>query len=167
MSSILDSLLSALAAYEQGQPKHLQHLMKVHAFARYIGHAEQLDEPTQFTLELAALVHDVGINPSRVKYQSSAGHFQQIEGPPVARRLLAPYALAPEVVDRVCALVARHHTYTGVDGLDHRILIEADFLVNLYEEGSDRQAAQAALDRCFVTATGRRLLIQQFLSGPA
>ena len=164
MQPILDSLLLDLADYEKGQPKHLQHLVKVHAFARLIGHAEQLEASTQFVLELAALVHDVGINPSRAKYNSSAGRYQQIEGPPVARQLLLRYALAPDVVDRVCYLVAHHHTYTDIDGLDLRILIEADFLVNLYEDNSSREAAQAALDRCFTTPTGRRLLVQQFLT---
>ena len=37
------------------------------------------------------------------------------------------------VIDRVCYLIAHHHTYTNMDGLDYQILVEADFLVNIYE----------------------------------
>ena len=83
MQQILASILADMVEHEQGQPKHIQHFLKVHAFARYIGQKEQLDEKTLFTLELAALVHDIGINPSLAKYHSSAGQYQQIEGPPL------------------------------------------------------------------------------------
>jgi hypothetical protein len=30
------------------------------------------------------------------------------------------------------------HTYTGVDGMDYRILLEADFLVNAHSDGLGR-----------------------------
>ena len=32
-----------------------------------------------------------------------------------------------------CWLIAHHHTYQDVTSLDHRILLEADFLVNSFE----------------------------------
>lgn len=35
-----------------------------------------------------------------------------------------------EDVERISWLAAHHHTYTDVDGLDHRILLEADYIVN-------------------------------------
>lgn len=60
-----------------------------------------------------------------------------------------------ETIDRVCYLVGHHHTYTEIDGLDYQILIEADFLVNLYEDGVDQKAVRAAYDRIFKTDTGR------------
>jgi len=54
--------------------------------------------------------------------------------------------------------VARHHTYTGVDRLTLRILMEADFLVNAYEEGLSEEAVQAGKEKLFTTATGKHLL---------
>ena len=119
-----------------------------------------------FTLELAALVHDIGINPSLAKYHSSAGQYQQIEGPPLARRMLARYDIANDMIERVCYLVAHHHTYTQMEGLDYRILVEADFLVNLYEDQSSVHAIQTALSRYFTTETGRWLLQTMFLAAP-
>lgn len=63
-----------------------------------------------------------------------------------------------DFVEEVCDLVARHHTYTGVDRLTLRILIEADFLVNAYEEGLSEEAVQAGREKLFTTTTGKRLL---------
>ena len=166
MKQIVASILADMVEHEQGQPKHIQHFLKVHAFARYIGQKEQLDEKTLFTLELAALVHDIGINPSLAKYHSSAGQYQQIEGPPLARRMLARYDIANDMIERGCYLVAHHHTYTQLEGLDYRILVEADFLVNLYEDQSSVHAIQTALSRYFTTETGRWLLQTMFLAAP-
>lgn len=44
-------------------------------------------------LESAALLHDIGIKESERKYHSSAGHYQEIEGPAIAKCLLMPYDL--------------------------------------------------------------------------
>ena len=45
-----------------------------------------------------------------------------------------------------------------VAGLDYQILIEADFLVNLYEFADRYRAILAAEERIFRTASGKRLL---------
>lgn len=164
MQSIINSVMQEMVMYEKGQPKHIQHFLKVHAFAKIIGQQEHLDDSTMFTLELASLVHDIGINPSRKKYNSSAGEYQQIEGSPLARCMLEKYHLQPEIVDRVCYLVAHHHTYTNIEGLDYQILVEADFLVNLYEDQSTEASIRSALSHCFCTKTGRWLLQTMFLS---
>ena len=65
-----------------------------------------------------------------------------------------------DFVEEVCDLVARHHTYTGVDRLTLRILIEADFLVNAYEEGLSEEAVQVGREKLFTTATGCKCFMQ-------
>lgn len=47
-------------------------------------------------------------------------------------------------MDRVCWLVGHHHTYTDIRDLDYQILVEADCLVNLYEDDAPRSAVEAA-----------------------
>ena len=54
-------------------------------------------------------------------------------------------------------LVGHHHTYTGIDGLDYQILVEADFLVNLYEDQLPAEARKHAYTSIFRTKTGKRL----------
>ena len=44
-----------------------------------------------------------------------------------------------DVSNRVQYLIAHHHTYDAIDGIDYQILIEADFLVNMYEEMYQRK----------------------------
>ena len=51
-------------------------------------------------------------------------------------------------------LVGHHHTYKNIEGMDYQILVEADFLVNLYEEGVKKEAALAARENIFRTKTG-------------
>jgi len=154
--------LLAMTRFDAGDPKRIQHFVKVHSFARLIGLGEGLDEIMQRRLELAAVVHDIGIHPAEEKYGRCDGKLQEREGPTPARELLSSLSVDEETVDRVCFLVGHHHTYEGVDGPDWQILLEADFLVNLYEDGLSRDAARTAYDRVFHTETGRDLCRTMF-----
>lgn len=152
--SLLQNLAREMIAYYAGDPKRIQHLIKVHSFAKWIAMEEELDESTRFVLESAALVHDIGIKAAEDKYGSCNGKLQEREGPALAEALLTRLGFSEPVVRRVAYLVGRHHTYTDVDGMDYQILLEADFLVNIYEDALSREAAQAALNTIFRTSTG-------------
>jgi HD superfamily phosphodiesterase len=163
MDPRLRKTMKAMIAYDAGCPKRIQHFLKVHSFARLIAETEGLDEETVFILEAAALVHDIGIRPALEKYDSSAGYLQEKEGPSEAKKLLEEAGgFSEEQIERIMYLVGHHHTYTGIDGLDYRILVEADFLVNLYESESRYRAILAAEDRVFETETGKWILHEQF-----
>ena len=69
----------------------------------------------------------------------------------------------PAQADRVAYLVGHHHTYTNIDGMDYQILVEADFLVNLYEDSVPKAAAQNALDKIFKTQTGKTICKEMFV----
>lgn len=91
------------------------------------------------------------------KYGRCTGDLQEKEGPAYARELLAAFDLPQEDIQRICYLVAHHHTYDSIDGLDYQILVEADFLVNLYEQQTSPEGIASTLDRIFKTQTGSRL----------
>lgn len=150
-------LLDAMIAYDAADPKRIQHFLKVYQFAKLIGEEEGLDERTQHILETAAIVHDIGIRPAEAKYGSCEGPLQEKEGEPEAERLLTQLGYEPEVTQRVAYLVGHHHTYSMIDGLDYRILVEADFLVNLYEDNAPMEAVKAAYEKMFVTDAGRKI----------
>lgn len=154
MNSLLYQLTQKMIAFDSNDPKRIQHFIKVHSFARIIGEGENLDERTQFILEAAALVHDIGIRPAEEKYGSCGGKLQEQEGPAPARKMLTELGFDAEATERICYLVAHHHTYTSVDGIDYRILLEADFLVNLYEDNCSVEAVESALKNIFRTGTG-------------
>ena len=162
----ISRLISAMIEYEAGCPRRVHHFLKVYAFAKAIGEAEGLPPEIQTVLEAAAVVHDSGIRPSLLKYGSSAGKYQEQEGPAAARAMLEQLGFPLAATERICALVGRHHTYTGIDGPDCQILIEADFLVNLYEEGETFQAVTSVREKIFRTSAGIRFLEQLFLASP-
>jgi HD superfamily phosphodiesterase len=130
----------ALMQKNCGDTRRIEHSLKVFAYAQQLGAAESLDDKTLVNLELSALLHDIGIHVSERKYGTSSGYHQEIEGPPVAREILTNLNFEPEVIERVCYIISRHHTYSAVDGIDFQLLVEADFLVNSTEDQlTDRQ----------------------------
>ncbi len=160
---IINELIQKMILYYTGDPKRIQHFLKVHSFARLIGESEGLNSRTQLILEAAAAVHDIGIKPAEELYGRCGGKLQEKLGPAPARKMLEEIGFEAEITDRVCFLVAHHHTYTDVQGADYQILIEADFLVNLYEDGADLDAVKAALKSIFRTHTGTRICREMFL----
>lgn len=153
----IDFLTLKLFEFDRGDAKRIQHLMKVHRFAQLIARMEQADAHTCLVVECAALVHDIGIHPAEEKYGRCDGKLQEQEGPAYARPLLEEAGLPPEDVERICYLVGHHHTYNAIDGLDYQILVEADFLVNLYEDGIGPEGVSKARENIFRTAAGKQL----------
>lgn len=151
---ILNQLTKEMIAFYAGDPNHIQHFIKVHSFAKFIGESERLDKDTLFTLEAAALVHDIGIKAAIEKIGHQTGKLQEELGPAPAREMLSKLGFETDVIDRVCYLIAHHHTYTNVDGIDYQILLEADFLVNLFEGNESKDAVVTALDHIFKTKCG-------------
>ena len=161
--STVARLIELAIEYDKGDARRIHHFLKVHDFAATIGRLENIDEPTQFILESAAVVHDIGIHNAEKRWGNSHGHYQEIEGPTVAKELLAKTgAYTADEIDRICYLVGHHHTYVNVDGIDYRILLEADFLVNAYEDEMSVHARRTFEERVFRTAAGKRLLELEF-----
>jgi len=150
-----EQLIQKMIAYYSGDPKRIQHFLKVHSFARLIGLSENLDERTQNILEIAAIVHDIGIKVSEEKYGSACGKYQEAEGPAVAADMLQELGCPDHIIERVCYLVGHHHTYSQIDGMDYQILVEADFLVNMYEDAMSTEAIHSVLHNIFRTQTGK------------
>lgn len=150
--------------YYQGDPKHIQHFVKVHDLSRLIGQSEGLDEDTMYVLEAAALVHDIGIKVGMEKYGRSDGKTQEAEGPAAAREMLTALGFQERVIRRVEYLVGHHHTYKDIDGLDYQILVEADFLVNYFEDGLDKEHIKKSVEKIFKTETGKKIVKDMFFT---
>ena len=68
--------------------------------------------------------------------------------------MLTALGFERELIDRVCWLIAHHHTYSDIVGIDYRILVEADFLVNLDEGHASAEAKLQAREKIFRTKAG-------------
>ena len=158
----LDDLFMDMIAYYDGDPKRIQHFTKVHSYARLIGIGEELDDASLFILEAAAYTHDIGIRVAEEKYGRCDGKLQEQEGPIIAQKMLSQLGFENYIVERICFLIGHHHTYDNIDGLDYQILVEAEFLVNLYEDDAGNRAINKAYKRIFKTETGKKIFRLMF-----
>lgn len=154
---LINLLTMKMIEFNNGDAKRIQHFIKVHRFAHLIAVGEGVDAHTQFIIECAALVHDIGIRPAEEKYGKCDGKLQEQEGPAYARPMLEALGLIDTDIERICFLVGHHHTYNQIEGIDYQILVEADFLVNFYEDHLKDDAIQSAVSHIFKTNTGKKL----------
>ena len=158
----IDRLYMEMIRFYQDDPQHIQHFVKVHSFSRLIGENEGLDEKQMYILEAAALVHDIGIKIGMEKYGRSDGKMQEQEGPAAAREMLTRLGFREDVIRRVEYLVGHHHTYKDIDGMDYQILVEADFLVNYFEDSLDKEHIRKSAEKIFKTETGKEIVKEMF-----
>jgi hypothetical protein len=116
---------------------------------------------------VTALLHDIGIREAERKHGSAAGNLQEIEGPPVAREILAGIGFNEAFIGEVCEIIASHHSPGEVDTENFRVIWDADWLVNLGDECdlSDRSKTEEIIKKIFLTRAGRRIARQLYLKG--
>lgn len=161
--TVITSIMGDMIGYFQSDVKRINHALKVYNFACIIAKETDIDDHRRGIISIAALLHDIGIKEAEIKYHSSSGKYQEREGPPIARQILSLYDLDYQVVERVCFIIGNHHTYSKIDDTDFQILVEADFLVNFFEDSMTNESIQNVRDKIFKTDSGTRLLNLMYL----
>ncbi len=161
---LTDDILEAAITYNGNDVKRINHLLKVFSFAHHIGIMEKCDAKTQEIIDISAILHDIGIHEAERKHNSNAGNWQEIEGPPVADKILKDFDLDDVIKDRILFLIGHHHQYNAIDGIDFQILVEADFLVNIFEDGMNEKSIKSIQEKIFKTKSGANLLEKLYLS---
>lgn len=151
-------VMKKMIEYSEGNVNNINHLLKVYAYAKTIGELENLSVHDQFILETAAVIHDIACPLCRRKYGDVDGKHQEIESEALVREFFRDEDLAFDVLERLVFLVSHHHTYTNVEGMDHQILLEADYLVNADESNHSREQIENAASNIFKTEAGTALL---------
>lgn len=166
MSDKVAKAVSKMVAFYERESQvvvhDVNHFMKVWGFARTIGILEGLDPVTQETLELAAVAHDIACPLCRRKYGQADGRHQELEGEGLTRQFYEEFHLPEKQLERICYIVAHHHSFSGVQGLDYQIMLEADFLVNADESEVSLDGILNFREKVFRTETGIRLLNQMY-----
>jgi HD superfamily phosphodiesterase len=138
--------------------KRIGHAATVARFAEKIGKREKANLAVVLC---AAYLHDIGIKAAEEKYNSSAARYQELEGPPVAKKLMETLGAKRELMDEVCEIIGHHHHPTGDDSLNFKVVHDADMLTNMVEckdrKGIDEDEFLAKLDRLFLTQSGNSL----------
>ncbi|MDP2983335.1 MAG: HD domain-containing protein [Candidatus Latescibacter sp.] len=135
--------------------KRIDHALSVFRYAQELLEKESGDKDVVYA---AALLHDIGIHDAERKYGSAAGHYQEIEGPPIAKKIMANLGIDRSVIDRVCTIIGNHHSVRGIDTPEFRIIWDADWLVNIPDEfpGLEKEKLQNTIERLFRTETGKK-----------
>ena len=143
--------------------KRVNHALKV---SRYAEQILKMEGGHPLVVLGAAYLHDIGIHEAEKKHGSPSGRYQEIEGPPIERGILEGLNVQKEVADEICDIVAHHHSPGEAESLNFQILYEADWLVNLEEEGisKDREKVKEVVQKVFKTATGKELAEKIYLT---
>ena len=91
-----EKLIEEMKNYFSDDIKRIDHALKVLDYAREIREIEGGDS---IIVESTAVLHDIGIHESEKKYNSAAGHYQEIEVPPIVD------SMEPTVRTRLEAMV--------------------------------------------------------------
>lgn len=158
-----DRLIEAMKGVFGSDQRRINHALSVLRYAETLLKDEPGDERT---VVAAAVLHDIGIHEAERKYNSSAGNYQEIEGPPIARAILDRLGLEPERTDHVCKIISLHHHAKGLDTPEFRILWDADWLVNIPDDypGWAPERLRPIVEMAFKTPTGLELARKIFLT---
>ncbi len=151
---ILESILQEMIEYNNGDITRINHAIKVYTYTCLILNSEDVSKQVAFISKVAAILHDIGIHNCKEKYSSTAGHLQEIEGPPIASKILKKYSLQNEIQERILYLISKHHSYNEVNGIDFQALIEADFIVNAQENNYSDSQIEIIKEKYFKTKLG-------------
>jgi len=71
-----------------------------------------------------------------------------------------------EMIDEICDIIGHHHSPREEETLNFQILYEADWMVNLEEEGNlkDRKELEEWIEKAFKTVTGKHLAEERYLA---
>ena len=150
-------IMETMLTFSEENIHDIDHFLRVWCYAKTIGELEGLDRETQFILEAAAIVHDIACPFCREKYGSTNGKYQEREGAPMVRAFFAGSDLSAEQIDRIAWLVAHHHTFNEIEGIDYQILVEADYIANASENGYDRKNIENFMAKIMKTESAVRL----------
>jgi len=109
--------------------KRINHAHRVLKYAEEIIAREGGDPEVIFA---AAILHDIGIHACERKYDSVAGKYQEIEGPPIAENLLSKINFPADKIPEVLEIIAHHHR-GGIKTQNFKVIVAADQKVNCEE----------------------------------
>ncbi len=156
MNAIKEALTRAMEAHFKGDAKRINHAHMVTEYAEELLKREGGDYPIVIG---ASVLHDIGIHQAEKKYGSTSGKYQEKEGPPIARRILARLGFERNQIEEICEIIAHHHSPGKINTRNFKILYDADWLVNLRDEYDieDRSKLANIIDRVLLTENGKAM----------
>ena len=155
-SILCDKLIAEMKEVFQSDNKRIEHALAVLDYAEQILAVEGGDP---LIVKATAILHDIGILEAERKHGSSAGKYQEMEGPAIAEPILKKFEIDAEKIEHILKIIANHHSDKDLDTTEFRVIWDADRIVNLDEEqgGLDKEKFERILERIFKTDKGKEL----------
>ena len=160
---MVEDVIFEMIGYFKDDVKRINHALKVFGFSLAIRSAEKLSDIENEIINYTSILHDIGIKETEKKYNSTLGKYQEIEGPSIAKQILEKLNISKDIIDRVCYIIGNHHSYNKIDGLDFQILVESDFIVNIFEDNMDKKSIESIYIKYFKTDNGKKILEKNYL----
>lgn len=156
-------LLKELEDYFGTDTKRIEHAKKVMLYAEGLLKKEKGD---WHIVMPASILHDIGLKAAEKKYGSTAGKYQEKEGPEIARKILLKYGFQKGAIEEICEIIRYHHSPGKVDTDNFRVLYDADWLVNLKDEvdTKDKEKLKVLIEKIFLTSSGKETARNIYLS---
>lgn len=129
-----------------GDERRITHFVRVYTLAKTIGELEKLPAADQTTLELSAIVNTI---PADDKMTA-------------VKELLLSSGYDDATAMRVCHIVEHRRDYDHISGLDHQILIEAEYIVRFKERSTPSSEIVRIAEKRFITNYGKAFLKKAF-----
>ena len=151
-----DRVAVEMKRYFKQDFRRIGHAGKVARYAEQIAKEEKGD---MVMVICAAYLHDIGIHEAERKHGSTEARYQEEEGPPIARDILAKLSASREIIDEVCDIIGHHHHPRAEETVNFKIVYDADLITNLEEkeEPVTEEKLAALIEKSFLTASGRKL----------
>jgi len=155
-------MVAAMEREFQGDRRRIDHALNV------LDWAERILSGTPASARIvvaAAILHDIGIPAAEREHGSSAAEWQELEGPPIAERILRAHDADDATISHVCEIIANHHSDGGIDTPEFRIIWDADWLVNIASRirHADADERHRMIQRTFKTPRGEELARETYL----
>ena len=151
-----DRVAVEMKRYFKQDFRRIGHAGKVARYAEQIAKEEKGD---MVMVICAAYLHDIGIHEAERKHGSTEARYQEEEGPPIAREILARLSASRDIIDEVCDIIGHHHHPRAEETVNFKIVYDADLITNLEEkeEPVTEEKLAALIEKSFLTASGRKL----------
>ena len=161
-NSIKKNLLKELENTFGDDTKRINHVKKVLKYSKQFLAKENGDWHIVIP---AAILHDIGVKMAEEKYGSSAGEYQEKEGPPIAKKILLKLGLRLEHIDEICEIIAHHHSPGIVNTNNFKILYDANLLSNFKDKTKkeDKSELKKKINKIFLTGIGRQTAEKMYL----